>query len=322
MTPQVTVVMPTYNAEAYLELAVRSVLDQTFRDLELWVYDDGSTDSTLSLLQAISEQDPRLRITGGQHRGYLAWLNEGLREVRSPYYARMDADDICLRRRLESQVAFLDAHPDVVMVGTQVERMDDRGRPLMRSALPTTHAGLEAALLQGNCTVCHPSVVLRREAAERVGGYREAFYRTEDLDLWLRLAEVGQLANLEEVLLRYRVHGRSVTSQHGSDQRSKARQAVREACERRGLDPEPRLAMLEGSNPLRGTHAGIALEALRGGYRGTALRHALRGVVHGPRVASAKVLPAAVFGKWLGVLLRRWRRRLLGEKAGPEDAAR
>jgi glycosyltransferase involved in cell wall biosynthesis len=235
--PRVSVLMPVRDAEPHLAEALASVFAQSFRDFELLVWDDGSRDGSARILREFAERDPRMVVASGPPRGYVAALNDLLARARGEYLARMDADDICLSERFERQVAFLDAHPDVVCVGTATDRIDGRGRWIGRRIPPLDDAAIQEELLAGHNPIVHPSAMLRTEAVRAVGGYDEELTPAEDLDLWLRLGERGRLANLADVLLRYRMHANSVSERSQTRQLENKRRAAERAWQRRGLAP-------------------------------------------------------------------------------------
>ncbi|MCW2778783.1 MAG: glycosyl transferase family 2 [Frankiales bacterium] len=214
MVPRVSVVMPVRDGGRHLEPAVRSVLDQDLRELELVVVDDGSTDGTPGVLARLSAGDPRLRVLSRPPRGYVDALRDGVDAARADVVARLDADDLALPSRLRRQLEVLDADPGVVLVGAAVQEVDGQDRVLRTPgpgwSPPTTDAELRAALRTGN-PFTHSTVAFRRAAYVQVGGYRPALRPSEDSDLWLRLSEVGRLAALPEVLVRYRLHAGQVS---------------------------------------------------------------------------------------------------------------
>lgn len=207
----VSVVMPMHNAAAYVEAAVRSVLDQTWRELELVAVDDGSTDATPTRMQRLASEDARIVILQQRQQGVTGALRAGCDVARGRFIARLDADDLAMPDRLERQVTVFEAMPDLVLLGTAAEVFDDVGgrfvhRPSQRDAL------IRREMKRAN-TFVHSSIMMRRETYHHVGGYRGTFPHAEDYDLWLRLAEHGKVANLEDPLVRHRVHSGQVSSQ-------------------------------------------------------------------------------------------------------------
>jgi hypothetical protein len=213
-TPRIAVVLPVWNGEAYLAEAVGSVLAQTFEDFELIAVDDGSTDHTPQVLAGFS--DRRLRvITLPEHRGLVAALNAGIRESASELIARMDADDICRPRRFERQVAFLDAHPQVALCGAWMILYGGETDILRPPEAPHQ---VRARLFFGKA-LDHPSIMMRRDFLERNGlAYDDEFRHVEDFDFFIRAAELGDLANVPEVLLYSRAHSGAVSVIHREEQ--------------------------------------------------------------------------------------------------------
>lgn len=209
----VSVLLPVFNAETTLRTALTSVLDQSFADLEAVVIDDGSDDSSSRIVADIASEDSRVRLFKQSHQGVTAALQAGLRNCRGKYIARMDADDIAMPERFAKQVAYLEAHRDVVVLGGAA-RLSVPGRSLITTIdPPLTHDALVWALKSGSPFV-HSTVVMRRETLVQVGGYRAAFRFSQDYDLWLRLAEIGRLANLSDIVLEYRVSPEQIATKH------------------------------------------------------------------------------------------------------------
>jgi hypothetical protein len=196
--------MAVYNGERFLDEAVKSVLDQTLEDLELVAVDDGSSDATSEMLERFAAGDPRVVVHRHANRGRPASLNVGIELARAPLIARLDADDVCVPDRLAQQVAFLDGHADVGVVGGAVRLIDADGRCFEESRYPLSDAEIRKAFAY-TCPFVHSAVVFRRDAFERAGGYRRN--DAEDLDLWLRIAEHHELANLPQTVVSYRFHG-------------------------------------------------------------------------------------------------------------------
>lgn len=201
--PTVSVVVPIYNASRTIAASITSLLSQTLLDAEFLLINDGSTDETQDIIAEY--RDSRIRLLTQSNQGLAATLNRGLREARGRYIARLDADDVSLPGRLAKQVAFLDRHPQVSLLGTWAEIRDgDRstGR-FHRHACSSSAIQLE--LLLDNPFV-HSSVMMRADVVRQLGGYRvERSTRfPEDYDLWSRIAPEHDLGNLPEVLTVYR----------------------------------------------------------------------------------------------------------------------
>lgn len=206
--PKVSVIMPAYNAEKYIKEAIDSVLGQTFRDFELIILNDCSKDRTEELI--LSYTDARIvYLKNQQNMGVAATLNRGLAAAKGELIARMDADDISLPARFARQVAYLDANPEVAVLGTNVETFDENG-PICTGWSATDPAQMKVDLLF-SCGLAHPSVMMRKAVIQALGGYDLDFEGMEDYELWCRVAENHGVTTLSEILFRYRVHGAQVT---------------------------------------------------------------------------------------------------------------
>lgn len=219
--PRVSVLMPVYNGAAFLEASVMSVLAQGLKDFELLVVDDGSTDGTPQLLAHLSATDPRIRVIRQANGGISRALNAGLEAARGTWVARLDADDLMLPCRLERQLAFVEANPDVAAAGSYYEIIDAAGsiRGLLQP-LPRTRQELARLLASREpLTFTHPTMIYRRAAALDAGGYVSAFEPCEDVALFARmLAAGGTILIQPEVLTRYRVHAGSISSRKAVEQ--------------------------------------------------------------------------------------------------------
>jgi len=211
--PLVSVIMPVYNSEKFLQAAVESVLDQTFTDFELIAIDDGSTDDSGSILADYRQRDERMVILShSKNQGIVSALNYGLIVGRGKYIACMHADDISQPGRFEKQVAFLETHPEVGILGSAVQVIDTRGQAIGILLKRCDDLGIRWTSLFSN-PFMHPTVMLRHSILEAKHlQYQEGMAGVEDLDLWVRLLFYTQAANLAEALLRYRVHPASITS--------------------------------------------------------------------------------------------------------------
>jgi glycosyltransferase involved in cell wall biosynthesis len=237
-SPVISVVMSVHNGEKYLREAVESILNQAFRDFEFIIIDDGSTDCSKEMLEQYAAKDPRIRLISREHRGRPKSLNEGIALAKGELIAIMDADDISLPERLVKQSAHLKKHRSCVAVGGYALRIDCDGDPINLWEVPVSHEAVDSHHIAGDVAgMIHPAVTIRLKALTDIGGYDERLSVTQDLDLWLRLAEVGELANLPEVVLKYRVHFASVTMQKRLLQTNAAKQVISEARRRRKLPP-------------------------------------------------------------------------------------
>lgn len=236
--PVILVVMPVYNAARFVAEAVESILAQSYGDFEFIALDDGSADESAEILDRYARQDGRLRVIRRAHAGLPATLNFGCSLAQAKYIARMDADDAALPERFKRQIEFLEREPRVAILGTQLQQIREDGTPMAVSNHPLTHAEI-AANMQKFCCIHHPTVMMRAEAMRALGGYREAFQAAEDHDFWLRAAERFELANLPQVLLRYRLHTRAVSFQNLEQQVISAMAAELSAQLRRAGKPDP-----------------------------------------------------------------------------------
>jgi glycosyltransferase involved in cell wall biosynthesis len=205
-SPLISVLMPVRDGERFLAAALESLAGQTLPDFEAILVDDGSSDATPAMLEAAARRDPRFRVDRQPSAGIAAALDRAIALARGRYFARLDADDLARPERFRRQAAFLDANPGVLAVGSAYEEIDAGGAAIRTVRPPVDPARVRATLPRANC-IAHPTVMMRAEAVKAAGGYRRAFEGAEDYDLWLRLLDVGELANLPEPLTGYRRHG-------------------------------------------------------------------------------------------------------------------
>ena len=228
--PKISVLMSVYNGEKYLETAIQSILKQTFQDFEFIIIDDASTDSTPDILIKLS--DPRVKILRNhKNLGLTKSLNIGTREAQGEYIARMDADDISLPHRFESQIRYLDMHTDYALVGSLAYQIDETGQYQFIPKLQTDDHLIRKHLIQSNNFV-HGSVMIRRNVLLSMGGYDERFKYANDYNLWLRIIERHKVANLPEPLYCWRSYSTQISSAKKQDQDSCAEMARQEAMER------------------------------------------------------------------------------------------
>jgi len=224
--PKLSVVMPVHNGERYLREAVESVLNQTFTDFEFIIINDGSTDTTQAILE--NYPDSRLVVVNREHQGLVASLNQGLTLARGEYVARQDADDISLSTRFATQIDYLDKNPEVVLVTSDYEIIDSKGCLLGRMRREGDPSLVAWYLLFYNHVAGHSLVVFRRDPVVDLGGYSGRRRHIEDYDLWLRLSNVADIVILPDVLLRWRMHDESISSQCNKEQEASAVDLARE----------------------------------------------------------------------------------------------
>jgi hypothetical protein len=211
--PTLSVTMAVYNGGPYLQSALDTLSSQTFRDFELIVVDDGSTDGTSEVLTAHASREPRMRVVRHvQNLGLVPARNRALRECRGDLIAVADADDLFKPDRFERQVTFLARNPDVGFCGTSVELIDGNGRPTGVYRPPQSDADIRFFSLLGGC-FWNTTTMYRAALLAESGGYNPAFNNgAEDYDLWVRLMRVTRCANLPEIAACQRVHSSSVTA--------------------------------------------------------------------------------------------------------------
>lgn len=233
--PRLSVIIPVFNGQDFIEESVSSILKQSFSDFELIIIDDGSTDRTLKIIAEMSRHDGRMMVFSRENKGLVFTLNELLGKSTADLVARMDADDVSLPDRFRTQVDFLDRNPDVVLVGSSIQLIDAKGRYLTTLPALLNDSEIQNSLLQGHGSVCHPACMFRRESVMLASGYRQEFYPAEDLDLFLRLGELGKVANISKPLLRYRIHQDSISGKNVLKQREAAKKSCTDAELRRNM---------------------------------------------------------------------------------------
>jgi glycosyltransferase involved in cell wall biosynthesis len=206
-TPQVSVIMPMYNAMPYAEEAIGSILGQSFEDFELLIVDNGSTDGSLQYVKSLADQ--RVRLLAESERGSGRALTNGIFAARGEFLAVMDADDVADKDRLKIEVDYLQSHPEIVLVGARFAFMV--GSSIVPAPpQPKEHHDIKRALLAGRPVVCNSSSMFRAIQARSVGGHRLPG-PGHDVDFFLRMAEVGRVCNIPDLLHYYRLHGASTS---------------------------------------------------------------------------------------------------------------
>lgn len=213
MNHLITVLMPVYNGEKYLKEAIESILNQTFRDFEFLIINDGSTDNSVKVIKSFN--DPRLRLIHNESNlGLIKTLNKGLKMSKGKYIARMDCDDISLPKRLSTQASFMEKNPEVGVCGSWVKIIGLEQKFINK--YPKNHAEVRAYLLF-NTPLAHPAVIIRKELVDKYNlEYDEQYKHAEDYELWSRVVNCSKIANIPKVLLHYRMHPESISKKNSS----------------------------------------------------------------------------------------------------------
>lgn len=269
--PDVSVVMGVYNGASELVASIESILAQRDVDLELIVVDDGSTDESPALLQAISQQDQRLRVYRQDNQGLTTALIVGCRLAKGQYIARQDVGDISHPSRLARQASMLDASATRVLVFCAYDLLGPNDEILAENCLSGAADDISKNLQALNAATLagphHGTVMFRKEAYERVGGYRSAFYFAQDLDLWVRLITVGDIVGLPETLCQLRFGYASLSARHAAKQRQ-LRHLIAQAEQhrRRGIPQDDILAEAASIRPSTGPAPKPGVERARTAY--------------------------------------------------------
>jgi len=201
--PIITVLMPVYNAERYLKEAIESILDQSYGNFIFLIINDGSKDRSGDIIN--SYDDERIHVINHEKNvGLVATLNEGLAKSNTELIARMDADDISEKDRIAKQIAYMKKHNNVLALGTGMKIIDQSGATLGYEPGIEKSEAIRRCLAVRN-VIAHPSIVMRKSAVLKVGGYDPSSTESEDYELWLKLSDLGELSNINEPLIKYRV---------------------------------------------------------------------------------------------------------------------
>jgi glycosyltransferase involved in cell wall biosynthesis len=203
--PKVSVIIPAYNAAKHVRRTLESVFNQTYRDFEVIVVDDGSTDGTVDILKSYGD---RVRWTIQQHQGQAYAINCGVGMAHGEYIAYFDADDLMMPTKLQVQADYLDAHPDVDVVYTDLYETSQQGeRKLSR------YAPLDPFALLQTCCVCRITIMHRRDCVEKVGIFDGTLTGTDDWDMWVRMSERCTMVHIGQTLSEYLIHGENISRQ-------------------------------------------------------------------------------------------------------------
>ncbi|MEZ6090212.1 MAG: glycosyltransferase [Pirellulaceae bacterium] len=308
--PLISVILPVYNAERYVREAVESILRQTYQTLELIALiavDDDSTDSSFEILEELAAADDRLRLFTRPSKACTQALNLGIDLARGDWIARMDADDIAFPQRFEEQLRYLQNHESVVAVGSSVILIDGDGDEIGEQLVNGNPQEIADSILLGMGGLMHPTVMMRTEALKQVGGYREKFQGAEDQDLWLRLNEIGEVTNIPDPLLYYRVHQANFSFQNHERCLDQLRAAIEDAYRRRGIAGPVRLGRIPPPTSAWERRLAWAWSAINTSRRRTALKYAIEMIRERPACRNGWVVACHAIGgkhaEWLHRLL-------------------
>jgi glycosyltransferase involved in cell wall biosynthesis len=234
----ISVVMVVCNSDRFLADSIESILSQSFRNFEFIIVDFGSTDNSRSIISEYAARDSRVKLHMIPNCGLAEARNNGCYLAQGQYIAVMDSDDVAVPDRLQREVEFLEKHTEVGVVGGATELIDSTGKVFHVNHFPRDDREIRSAFLDG-CPFCQPTVLMRRDAFVFAGGYRRVFAQAEDYDLWLRIAEHFQCANLEEVVLKYRIHPNQISLRKRMQQSLCVLAAQASATARRNKTPDP-----------------------------------------------------------------------------------
>lgn len=231
--PLVSVLIPAFNVETYLPQALQAVMEQTYNHLEIIVIDDGSTDGTWAVMQEYAKRDNRIRIVQNPHNmGLIKTLNNGIGLCQGAFIARTDADDIAYPHWIETILATMLANPKLLAVSSYLECFygsDDVGllgkhkKDGEIMTVPINHQDIQSTLIQ-HCCMSHPSILIRKEVFDDYHlAYDEHYPHAEDYKLWYEISKIGELANIPQVLVKYRLHAQQVSSSKAQFQEATAK---------------------------------------------------------------------------------------------------
>lgn len=209
--PEISVLMSCYNAERWLHEAIDSVLNQTFKNFELILVDDGSTDETWNIIKSYRVRDARIVTISKNNTGLADSLNVGIAQARGVWIARLDADDLSATTRLDEQRNYVHDHPDIVLLGSGFVEIDEHGKKVLTHKYPSDHRALVRHLEYSKRFFPHSSAFYRTDIVRQVGGYNHRIRRAEDLRLWLELSTRGTIACLSGPLVNIRKHSSQIS---------------------------------------------------------------------------------------------------------------
>ena len=213
----ISVLMTSYNSSAWIEEAICSILNQTFKDFEFIIIDDGSSDNTRNIILKYALQDKRIKFYKRKHVGLTNSLIFGLKKCNGEWIARIDSDDHAFPERLELQYNFIKSNPRVAALGSSCKIFYQNNKKENLYSYPHNHKDLLKSLLIGSLFPPHSSMMFNKNVALRAGGYNSKMFKAQDWDLWLRIAKIGKLAALKRPLVMIRIHKSQISSLSAHD---------------------------------------------------------------------------------------------------------
>jgi len=227
--PLISVIIPTYNKAQYLGEAIKSVLNQTYKNIEIIIIDDGSTDKTREVVKSFDDEG--IIYFSQENKGPASARNTGIKKAKGKYIAFLDSDDLWLKEKLKRQIDFMEKNSEIGLMGTACYEITDKGRIIGKKIFPVKNEILQKDLIKYNPFI-QSSVMTKREVFDKVGLYDENFRESEDYDLWLRIASQYKIANLSEPLVMKRYYRRGLSPAKDKEQLYFALEAKKAAVHR------------------------------------------------------------------------------------------
>ena len=247
----ISIILPVYNAEFYLSECMDSLISQTHCDFELICIDDGSTDNSLDILKSYALEDERIKVVSRENKGLVYTLNEAIKLAECRYVARMDADDICEKNRLELQLNEMQKN-GLAIIGSRYKYIDDEGSDIGARAVPTRD-WLIKCLMDYGSPLCHPSVLFDKQLLGDDLVYNKNYLHCEDYELWLRCRSLNyKFGNISEYAFNYRVIESSISRLNMQQQQECSNQLLLEYCS--FVNDETEAAYLLGTKKKRNFH--------------------------------------------------------------------
>ncbi len=233
-SPSISIILSTWNGAEFLSKSIESVLEQTYKNFEFIIVDDGSTDRTPEILRDYAKRDPRIKIiTNDENIGLTKSLNKAIRVAHGKYIARQDADDISLPQRLEKQIEYLLNHPEIKVLGTFGYLIAQEAKILGKEIVPVSSQAIKKTLIKRNPFI-HSSVMIEKEIIDKIGRYNERFKTSQDYELWFRILRVARGQNLPLFLVKKRYRPTMISFSKNKEQLKYMLFLQREAIKRGG----------------------------------------------------------------------------------------